>query len=123
FKLINEPPNVRAVLAVTDPNAVVIPDGLPVTVVTARISEKDMTEFHAFHVKLLKEALPTVEAVTYDPTSDTISIWASEADLTAEDKAAIVDLLAAASPDVFDSAEVIFQIGQTGWFGFTGPPR
>lgn len=121
FELINEPPNVRGVLAVTDTEGVSVPDGLPVAVVVPRISENEMVEFSAVHEEVLREMLPTVQAVTY-PTSDTVSIWASDADLSAGDKAAIVELLVGESPDVLGSAEVIFRIGKAGWFGITGPP-
>lgn len=120
FEVVNEPPNVRGVLAVTDPEGVVIPDGLSVTVVIGRVGESQMVEFGSHHTELLRDVLPTVFAVTYDPTSDTVRIWAREASLSAEDRAAIVHLLEAESPEVFGSADIEFHIGDTGWF--TSPP-
>lgn len=120
FEVVNEPPNVRGVLAVTDPERVVVPDGLPVTVIRASISEVQMADFGSTHTQLLRELLPTVQAVTYSPTSDIVYIWATETDLSPADQKAIGEFLKVKSPEVFRSATIQFRIGETGSFNYGG---
>ena len=78
FMLVNEPPDVSGVLAVTPGSSITVPPGLPVTVIEARIAERDHLEIDEALVEAFQEAgFPEIGATTYDPFEDVVIVWSS----------------------------------------------
>lgn len=70
---------VRGVLAVTDPSAITVPPGLPVTLVVAALPESSIPSFSAAMTATLsqEDLQAPVVAVTYDPFQGEVIVWSS----------------------------------------------
>ena len=76
FRVVWDASGVSGVLAVIDPSSVLVPEGLPVTVISARLEESDLEARSTRLTALLHDTgVDDVTGVTYEPFADEMIVW------------------------------------------------